>query len=410
MINNILNFLVTFVGEYSIVCFFGVIFIGGGILLFKGDKKGLLTRKTSIGAAIVIVISLFTYCFISYINPNYTCIGFSTKNFEVIKQQDNILACIDDFGSTNGKSLSRTIYRLQGLDLNTGKILYQTSGDNYFNLLGQQNEIAWYQSAYKKIDITGINIKTGKVFLLVNEDYLVKIFPELQAGVYTCAFNKNTQLFDIESKDAKHVSANLINNKRNDSTKTVIKLAHYSIIKSEIKNNLKNYISQNYTKIQREHLDSIRDKQLKTNLTYAELDAEYEKLADNGYKQYAESFISLRGKDRQQLYNQNGELLNKELDFLQGEFILYDSIAKNVFVLSYKTLDKFEFTVSCVSSITGKLIWYVNNTNLNIGDFFTNYPKYTSSFFYNRHAIFTFEGFVVSLNKNNGAINWHKRI
>ncbi len=409
MISSILKFLITFVGEYGLWCFFGVIFIGGGILLLKQDKKGLLSRKVTIGATVIIVVSLATYFFISYLNPNYTCIGYSTKSFEVIKQQDNVLACIDDFASTNGKALSRTIYRLQGLDLNTGKILYQLSGDNYFDLLGQQNEISWYQSAYKKIDITGINIKTGKVFLLVNEYYLVKILPELQAGVYTCVFNKNTQLFDIVSKDAKHVSVNLISTKINDSTVNLESAKHYIITKYEIKNNFKNLISQTYTKTQREHLDSIRDKQLKSNLSYAELDAEYEKLPDNAYKEYAESFISLRGKDRQQLYDQNGELLNKELDFLKSEFVLYDSIEKNVYILSYKTLEKLEFKLTCVS-IKSKLLWEANQKDLNIGDFFAKYPKYIRSLFYNNQAIFAFEGFVLSLNKNNGTVNWHKRM
>ncbi|MBA2611755.1 MAG: hypothetical protein H0U95_07285 [Bacteroidetes bacterium] len=411
MIISTVDFLITFIREYSVVCFFVMLFGVGSIILLKQDKKGILTRKLSIGVAFIIVITLLTYIFISYINPNYTCLGYSTKNFQVLKQEENVLACIDDFGSSDGKFSSHTICRLQGLNLNDGKLLYQKSSKNYNDIIGYQNSIVWIQSNYKKLDLKGFDLKNGTVQITMDDDYLMTKFSDLATGIYSCKYNSETELFDVVSKDAKHISIDALTTKKADSAIVKVNQSiHYLVTENEIKDVFINIKSKNETLIKRQHLDSIRDKQLKSNFTYAELDAEYEKLPDNAYKQFSESFISLRGEERRKLYDQDGVQLNKDLDFLKARFVLYDSLTKNVFILSYKTLDKLEFTINCLSSTTGKLIWAAGKNDLKIGDFFTENPKYITALIYNHNAIFVFDGFVISLNKDNGAFNWLKRM
>jgi hypothetical protein len=411
MIISIVQFAITFIREYGIVCFFTVLFGVGAIIFYMQDKKGLLTRKLTVGISTVIAISLLTYFFISYINPNYTCMGYSTKNFIVLKQEGNVLACLDDFSSTGGKFGGHTICRLQGLNLNDGKILYQKSTKSYHELIGYQNNIVWMQSVYVGLDVKGFNLETGAMQATVDDDYLMAEFSDLATGIYTCKYNIATEQFDVVSKDARHISIDALANKKvEDTVAKITPCIHYLVTDNEIKDAYNNLKKANETAIKREHLDSIRDKQLQSNLTYAELDAEYEKLPDNGYKEYAESFISLRGNERQKLYDQDGKLLNKELDFLKPHFILYDSLTKNVFILSYKTLDKLEFTINCVSSTNGKLIWAANKNELKIGDFFTKDPEYITAFIYNHNPIFVFEGFVISLNKDNGEVNWLRRM
>ncbi|MEO6304612.1 MAG: hypothetical protein ABIP51_15740 [Bacteroidia bacterium] len=411
MVISTIDFLITFIREYSMACFFVLLFGVGSIILYKQDKKGLLSRKLTIGITIVAAITLLSYGFISYINPNYTCLGYSTENFKILKQEENVLACIDDFGSTSGKFTGHTICRLQGLDLNDGKLLYQKSSRSYHDVLGYQNDVVWMQSIYEELDVKGFNLKNGKVLVTIDDDYLTAKFPDLSTGIYTCKYNSETQLFDIVSKDAKHISIDAITNKKvENATVKVNPDMHYLITNNEIVDVYTNTKNKKETISKRQHLDSIRDKQLKSSLTYAELDAEYEKLPDNGYKKYAESLVSLRGAERLKLYDQNGELLNKELDFLKAQFVLYDSLTKNVFILSYKTLDKLEFTINCLSSITGKLIWAANKDDLKIGDFFIKNPEYITALIYNNNAIFVFDGFVISLNRNNGEANWLKRM
>lgn len=407
MIVSFFNFLITFISEYGLWCFFGVIFIGGSFILFKEDKKGSLSRKVTIAAMATIITTAITYVFISYINPNYTCVGYSTNSFKVIKQEENVLACMNEIGYTGGKTMGHGIYRLQGLNLDDGKIIYRISCRRYDHVLGCQNQIVWLKSAYKELDVRGIDIKNGETKLTVDEDYLKGKFHELQSGVYSCEYNTETQLFDIVSKEAIHLSLNLLTGKKEDANLKITVPARYNVASNEITDVYQTTKAKMEVEHTRLHLDSIRDKQLQSNLTYAQLDAEYEKLPDNAYKQ--EGFISLRGEERQKLFNQKGEVLNNELSFLMGGFVLYDSLTQNSFIISYKTLDKIEFTLSCVS-ITGKLLWKAGKSDLHVGDIFNKNPEYTMAFIYHKKAIFVFEGFVLSLDKDTGSVNWLTRI
>ena len=410
MINSALYFLITFIGEYGIVCFFSVVFIGGGILIFKEKKNRLLSRKTTIIATLVFIISALTYVFISYINPNYTCLGYSTKHFSFLKQEDNILTFIDECGSTNAKEYSHSLYRLQGLNCDNGELLYQKPIKGYHNLIGFQNTVVWMQSVYKKLDIIGFDLNSGNANTIINEDYLAKQFPDLATGVYSCKYNTKTNLFDFISKDANHTSINILTGKKNDSTQNVLTTLRYEVTTTEINDIYKSTKIIKGNKNIRQHLDSIRDKQLKSNLTYAELDNEYEKLPINDNFTDSGIVARLKGKEQLQLYNNKGELLNKEMRFLNGEIILFDSLSKNVIILSYRTLDNLEFTLNCLSTLNGKLIWKSTKNDLKIGDFFIKNPKYINAMIYKTNAIFIFEGFVLSLNKDSGKINWCKRL
>lgn len=410
MINSALYFLITFIGEYGIVCFFCLLFIGGGILFLKENKNGLLSRKTTIITTLVFIVSILTYVFISYINPNYTCLGYSTKYFSLLKQEQNILTFTDECGSTHAKERSTSLYRLQGLNCDNGELLYQKPIKGYHNLIGFQNTIVWFQSVYKKLDIKGFDLKSGNAKTTINEDYLAKTFPDLSIGVYSCDYNSATNLFNVVSKDANHTSINILSGKKNDSLQNILPTLHYEITTTKISDVYKSTKIIKGNKNIRQHLDSIRDKQLKSNLTYAELDNEYEKLPINENNADAGIIAKLKGEEQLQLYNNKDELLNKELHFLKGEFILFDSLTKNIFILSYRTLDKLEFTINCLSSINGELIWKANKEDLKIGDFFIKNPTYIDAVIYKTSAIFIFEGFVLSLNKDSGFINWCRRL
>ncbi len=402
VIMSFLNFLITFISEYGLWCFLAVIFSGGAFIMFKEDKKRLLSRKIMFAVITAIITVALTYAFISYINPNYTCLGCSTKDFKIVMQEGNVLTCMNEIGSTSGKTMGHSIYRMQGVNLDDGKIIYRKSCRRYNEVLGCENSTVWLQSPYKALDIRGIDSKTGETKLTVDEEYLKNTFPELQSGVYSCNYNSKTELFDIVSKEATHTSLDFLTGKKGNSLFKETKMLHYSITLDEIIDICQTTKAKVEAANRRNHLDSIRDKQLQSNLTYAELDGEYEKLPDHAYKE--KGFISLKGDERKKLYNQKGAVLNNELSFLKGEFVLYDSLTQNSFIISYKTLDKIESTLSCVS-ITGKLLWKADKSNLHIGDFFNKDPKYMTAFIYNKNAFFVFEGWVISLNKDTGSVN-----
>jgi len=407
MIMSFLNFVITFISEYGLWCFFAVIFLGGGFLIFKEDKKGLLSRRVMFVAITGISTVTVTYTFISYINPNYTCLGYSTKDFKIVMREGNILSFMNEIGSTTSKTMGYSIYRIQGLNLDDGKIIYQKSCRRYNEVIGCEHSLVLIQSAYKGLDIRGIDGKTGETKTTVDEDYLKNTFPELQSGVYSYNFNSQTELLDIVSKESTHMSFDFLTGKIGNGAFKEKRILHYSVTPNEIIDIIQTTKAKAETKNKRSHLDSIRDKQLQSNLTYAQLDAEYEKLPNNAYQE--EGFISLKGDERQKLCNQKGEVLNNELSFLNGEFVLYDSLTQNSFIISYKTLDKIEFNLSCVS-IKGNLLWKADKSNLHINDFFNKDPKYMTAFIYNKNAIFVFEGRVILLNKDSGSVIWLTRM
>jgi outer membrane protein assembly factor BamB len=64
--------------------------------------------------------------------------------------------------------------------------------------------------------------------------------------------------------------------------------------------------------------------------------------------------------------------------------------------------------IRCVS-LDGKLIWEASQENMKVGDFFESEPRFRDSFFYKENLIVGVDGFVFSLNKQTGQLNWVTR-
>ncbi len=349
MIESFLNFTVTLLHVYSVWCIFISIFIGAALWLFIEGR----TTKIPLSVSVLGVLFILSYLFLNYINPYFTGYGYATDNFEVVAQEDNVIWSMNSWGVSENLAPgggTEIAYKIQGLTLDSGTKLFRRLIMNKCEVLGNKNHLVWL-SINK--EIIGMDLMSGKTRITVNEENLMKKFPDLAKGVYQYKFNPKTSLFDVKSKDGLNISIDPVAN--------------------------------------------------------VKIDHPIERIAENlGYdisKKDKKNGVTFNGAIKQNMIDQTGHVINKDLTFLAPESILFDEPSGKSIIMSYETLDKKAFILRCLS-LDGKLLWEAKQHNLKIGNFLNPEPKFAKAFFYKDKAILAFYGFILSMDVSNGHVNW----
>ncbi len=376
MLVSLLDFCVTFFQVYGIWCGMAlicIVMIGvftGAVVenrKKKEDQQKYLPRKVSIGIIVFLCLVFGCWFFVSQINPYYLGYGYSTDKFEVVAQEDNILWGMNRWVISGVRRSGPTIYRIQGLNLDSGRKLFRRLIKNHVApVVGSKNGIVWTS---KDKDFVGMDLRSGKTRIAINEKSLIEKFPVLAKGIYQYNFNPKTSLFDVLSKDGFRISVDPTTNKKVDHP-----------------------------------IEPVTDSKYKIDEHYGIS----EKLSDSS-EYYSTAFAFDREDSRNKLIDKDGHILNNDLTFLEGSFLLFDKPSSKLLLMSYETLDRKEFILRCVS-LNGELLWEAKQHDLKIGDFFNSEPKFSNASVYKDKLIVAFEGFVVSLNASNGHVNWLTRM
>ncbi len=358
MLESCLDFSITFCEAYGLWIMAVLIFLGFVIVI--GAKACKIKLSSTVFLWITLIFAVFPIAcafFVFDLNPRHGGYGYAVDNFEVVAQEDNILWGIDyrttpGGGATGGGGVA--IYRVQGLNLDSGTKLFRKLIPYEFKALGDKNHLVWVSTGK---EVLGMDLMSGETRITINEQNLMEKFPELAKGVYEYKYNTNTSLVDVVSKDGTSISIDPVANIKIDHAAT-------SLTKSE-------HDAGN--------LDTLRRK------------------------------ITFKGDIRQKLTDANGHILNEDLTFLKGEFLLFDKASERALVMSYETLDKKKFVLRYLS-LDGKLLWEAKQHDLKVGDFFNSEPRFEKAFLYKDKVIMAFYGFVFSLNVSNGHLNWLTRM
>lgn len=359
MLTPLFDFLISVFWAYGLWLFFAIIplyFVG---MILIEEKKIVIPPKYSIAAAALFLgLPFVIFLFLFILNPYFLGYGYATDNFEVVAREDNVLWGVNYWilpgGEGTGSSIS---YRVQGLDLDGGKIYFRRIMPDFFEVLGQKDGTVWVSNGH---DVLGVDIKTGMTKVTVNEKTLMLRFPELSAGVHEYKLNTQTMLFDVTSKLGAKISVDPLSGTKVEPSPKPEDNERYEMLDT--------VITENY-----------------------------------------QTHMALKGDTVQKLTDGTGKIINDDVNFLEGRFILHDRNSGDAVVLSYETLDKKEFILRGFS-MDGKLRWEAKQSRLGVGDIFIPAPEFETAFFYKDKAIIAFDGFVVSLDKSTGKLNWSTRM
>ncbi len=364
--SSVFNYIITFFEVYGIACMIGVLFvffiglwIGTAIenRKKKEDLKKPITKGGLIKIVLIMAVPVCCTLFITNVNPNYFGYGYANDDFSADLHEGNLLWGIDEYRTSSGKSRTVVIYRIQCLDLKTGKRQFKKLIDDDLKIEGKTPHIVW---ATIDEELTGLDINTGKAIKTINKKTLQQTIPGLSGGVHEYKYNQKTSLIDIVSEEGEELS--------------IDPATGLKVISPAEKDNR------------------------------AEMDKKY--ISDTS----GTRIITLYNEgERQRLGNENKEVINKGLFFLKGQFIQYDTLLKQAFTFSYEKLDETNFIIRALS-LGGKLLWEAKQDTLKIGDFFESQPRFLNAFFYEEALIVVTDGFVFSLNKANGNLNWLTRM
>ncbi len=375
MFISFLDFSIAFFYVYGIWCIFVLmslfmLLVYAGAVAenrkIKEDTEKYLPRKLFIALILFFVVLPFAcWLFVAQINPRYVGYGYSTDNFKVVVQQDNVLWGMNKWTISGTHNRGSGIYRIQGINLDSGKKLFKRLIPYHFKTIGHKNHLVWASTGK---DIVGMDISSGETRITINDNNLMKKFPKLARGVYKFSFNPKTSLFDVLSKDGFRISIDPVANTQvnhpvESVTKSIYKIDDQGIL---------------------ENLSSISE-------------------------DYARIIAFDQGNIKQNLLDKNRQALNKDLTFLKGKFLLFDNVASKALIMSYETLDKKEFILRCLS-LDGKLLWEAKQHDLKVGDFFNAKPEFEKALFYKDKVIMAFDGFVFSLDSSDGHLNWLTRM
>jgi hypothetical protein len=331
--------------------FVGTLVLSGCIVFVVIEDKSNITKKTNyILLLVFIILPGGVFLFLAFLNPAYFCYGYSTKKFRVIVQQEAVLWTEDEYGFSLGSLASVTKFRIQGIELDKGTIVFKTMIPEEFEPLGHNTELVW-GSAEKKITV--MDLQSGKTERVMTDELLVTTFPELHEGIYQCNYNTKTGMADVLS---------------NDGVKLSIDPPSF-----------------HKTEHPQESIRNQSENSPATTLYFKE---------KNG---------------QQSLTDKNGNQLNPKLIFYSARIIATDSLNSSVCILSYTDTTKTAYLLSSVSN-DGKLLWESTQAAMKAGDFFNTLPEFRKAFPYKNNLILCFDGFIVSLSIPDGGLNWMRRM
>jgi hypothetical protein len=355
-----MDFITTFFKNYGFVCLIGLFIAVLLFLWFVKYRKKHVPGQAAVTAFASVIIIFILWLFLNGINSKYIGYGYCTGKFKVLACGDNVLWGMDEF--TTGKGNDLKIYRIQGLDLDSGWKLFRKLIDHHFEYIGYKKHLMWAYTEESGNNVIGMDPVSGKVRVITDKYNLMKRAPDLSKVIYKYSSGSHAPMAAIAPKGSQDTAG-----ERN-----------------------------------RAHLDAeIFPEKMNDQKTY-ELNAS-KFSAGNG------SVITFSKGEKQKLSDDKGNALNNELDFYSGKFLLFDELAEKLVVLSYATPENKEFILRYLSS-DGKLVWEARQSDLKVGDLFNSEPNFEKVFIYKDKLIFSFEGFVFSLDSFNGQLNWLTRM
>lgn len=359
---NFLNYLIAFLSLYGLWCLFGLltfIFITywllyiGRLVFFRRKERVIGSRLTTwivFGMFLIFSISIF----INEINPEYLGYGYATTGPRLLLQQKGILWLGDHYSRSAGGMGSSVNYRIRGIDLANGKLLFTKLMGRSYELQGNGTKVAWLKSDERLFATDLINGATVDTF---DSKRLGKL-EGMETGVYKFDYNALTESIEVIAKNG-HKTSVLVK----DGT---------------------------------EKLASSLDSNLK-------VDANLIRTRDGI------PMVSLHKEGEQQRVVFANKKDVNSLFLLAGHILAVDRLAGRFFIFSYKTLERKEFIISCIT-MDGNLCWQVGQQQLGASDFIIPSPRLNSSFFYNGELVVVVEGFLFVLEGDSGGLKWLKRI
>ena len=352
-----MDFIITFFKNYGFFSLFGLFVISLLLAWFiKYRKKRAVLKSILTALILVFIIFIFSF-FLNAINSKHIGFGYCNGRFKVLACGDNILWGMDEFKSKNDSK----IYRIQGLNLDNGKKLFRKLIDHPFEYIGYKKHLMWAYTEEGGKNVIGMDPSSGKERLTTDEYNLMKRVPEFSKIIYRYSSGAHSPLAALASKNGLRIEESEIEKKPGG----------YSVKK----------------------IDSQNDYELSAQKFSA----------SNG------NVIAFGTEEKQKLQDAKGDILNNELIFYSGAFLLFDERAEKLVTLSYTGPEKKEFILRYLST-DGNLVWKVKQSDLKVGDLFNSEPAFEKVFIYKEQLIFVFEGFVFSLDSFNGQLNWLTRV
>jgi|GEM_PF-6909475 len=353
-----MDFIATFFRNYGLFSLFLLtgILVLGFYIRYRRAKFPLRSVVKILGMVVLVfVLTLF----LNGINAGYIGYGYCSGRFKVLACGDDVLWGIDEFAGVNDNP---KIYRIQGLHLQSGAKLFRKLIRSHFEYIGYKKRLMWAYIEENGKNVIGMDPFTGKTRLTTDEYNLMKRVPEFSkvicqsspgtlSPLATIASGRGLRLLDEES------DAHPAGGYSSDSG-----------------------VNEN------------------------EFELSSDRLTLNKHK-----VITFGNAENQNLTDDRGNILNDELTFYSGQFLLFDERNEKLVTMSYTTPQNKEFVLRYLSK-DGKLVWKVRQSDLAVGDVFNPEPDFEKAFIYNENLIFVFEGFVFSLDSFNGRLNWMTRM
>jgi hypothetical protein len=359
---NFFNYLITFLRLYGLWCILGLIaFFFITYWVIHIGKLGLFRRKESLtgnritrwlvfGMIFIFSVSIF----INEINPEYLGLGYATTGPKLLLHQKGVIWLEDYYSRSAGGMGSSVNYRIRGIDLENGKLLFTKLIGRNYELQGNGTKVAWLKSDDKLLATSLINGSTIDMF---DRSRLGKL-KGMETGVYKFDYNAITESIEVIAKNGHKIS----------------------ILAKDGSEKLPNPIDPNL--------------KVDANLIRTRDGVTIVSLHKQGEQQ---RLVFAKKKDASKLF------------LLSGCMLAVDTLAGRFFTFSYKTLERKEFIISCIT-MDGNLCWQVGQQQLGASDFIIPSPRLNASFFYNGKLVVVLEGFIFVLEGNSGGLEWLKRV
>lgn len=360
-----MDFLVSILIMHAFVIIMALMFGALGFMFFTAFTGNETAKKVLMGVSVGLFVLMFVVMiFMGIVNPAVFGYGFLQDDFHVVTQRGNILWGEDSLLVGDGEGgIPTEIYRIHGIDLDTGKRLFRGLMGADFEIIGTKGSLVWVE---KDRQYVGLDFYTGTEKIVLNDQTLVQHSPQLKNGIYTFDLNRETLLLHVTAKDGTELS--------------IDPSADFPLPQGD-----------SASQSEPSHTYEVEDDRIvggKWNTAFSFSDAAKKQLLDG-----------------------NGRVLNNDLFFLHGRFLQFDPGSERIFIVSTPTLDEGnnQFIVRCMTS-KGALVWEIQSSALEESNFMNIDAHPGAAFIYKDQFILTVGNTLFSMNISDGHIRWKNRL
>jgi len=356
------NYLITFLTIYGLWCLLSLLafFFITYWVIHIGKFNFFLRKQSLIGNGItrwmvfVIFIIFSVSIFINEINPEYLGLGYATTKPKLLLHQKRVVWLEDYYSRSAGGMGSSVNYRIRGIDLADGKLLFTKLMGRDYELQGNGTKIAWIKSDDK---LFATDISNGLTVDTFDSKRLGKL-EGMETGVFKFDYDPLSESIEVTAKNGHKTSV---------------------LVSDDLKKSA-NPLNQNLM--------------VDANLICSKDGIPIVSLHKQGEQQW---LVFVNNKKANALF------------LLAGRILAVDTLTGRFFTFSYKTLERKEFMISCIT-MDGNLCWQAGQQDLGASDFIIPSPRFNASFFYEDKLVILVDGFLLVLEGNNGQLVWLKRI